>query len=150
MNPRHVVRIALLAVVALTLAMLFRPRAESVMTGANDETSRYTAYYFHGDIRCDTCRSIEAQAEAAVRAGFADQLAAGTLRWLAVNTDLPENTHFTGDFGLTHSTLVLVENEGARTRRFVALDRVWELVYDEEEFRTYVVDELGAWMQTGS
>jgi hypothetical protein len=153
-SARRVVQIVLIAVVVATVALVLRPKQPdssassppaSVASGVS-----YTAYYFHGDRRCDTCRSIEAQAEAAVRGGFADELAEGTLEWQAVNTDLPENAHFSQDFGLTHSTLVLVEHEGAQTLRFTALDRVWELVGEESEFRSYVQQEIGAWVNPES
>ena len=78
------------------------------------------------------------------------KVAAGTLEWQAVNVDRPENAHFSEEFSLTHSTLVLVEREGDRTRRFAALDRVWELAYEEDAFRTYVQDEIGTWLRPKS
>ena len=154
MSARRVVQFVLLAVVVVTVAMVLRPKqpapSASLPQASLDMEISYTAYYFHGDRRCDTCRSIESQAEVAVRSGFADELATGTLEWQAVNTDLPENAHFSEDFGLTHSTLVLVEREGNRTRRFVALDRVWELVHEEIEFRDYVQEEFVAWVRAES
>lgn len=156
MIARRVVQIALLAVVAATLVIVLRPQRQGALVpaptvaGDADSTVTYAAYYFHGERRCDTCRSIEAQAEAAVRGAFADELAAGTLTWQAVNTDRSDDAHFNEDFGLTHSTLVLVEREGTRTRRFMKLDRVWELVHDEGEFRGYVQGEIGTWLRPGS
>ena len=154
MNVRRIMQIALLAVVVATVGMMLRPKqqdtAASTPQVSEGTAVSYTAYYFHGDRRCDTCRSIESQAEAAVRSGFADELAAGTLEWQAVNTDLPENAHFSEEFELTHSTVVLVEREGNETTRFSALDRVWELVHDEDGISTYVQDELGAWLRAES
>jgi hypothetical protein len=155
MNARRLVQFGLLAVVAATLVFAFRPQGEKSSVTAPAVLSephtgtRYVAYYFHGNVRCDTCRSIEAQAEAAVRHGFPDDLADGTLEWQAVNVDQPDNAHFIEDYGLTHGTLVLVEREGNETRRFTALYRVWELVHDEDgQFRSYVQDEMTAWMRS--
>ena len=86
-----------------------------------------------------------------MREGFANELAAGTLEWRTVNTDQPENAHFNEDFGLTHSTLVVAEQADGETLRFTSLDRVWELVHDEDDqFRRYVQDEIARWMQPGS
>jgi hypothetical protein len=157
MSARRLTQIALLAVVVVTLAIVLRPQGEenSVTASAvQNETltgTTYVAYYFHGNVRCDTCRSIEAQAEAAVRDGFPNELANGTLEWQALNTDQPDNAHFTKDYGLTHSTVVLVEREGNTTRRFVSLDRVWELVHDEDDsFRDYVQGEIAAWVRSGT
>jgi hypothetical protein len=154
MNVRRIVQLVLFGVVVATVGLLLRPKqqdpAASTPQVSESTAISYTAYYFHGDRRCDTCRSIESQAEAAVRSGFANELAAGTLEWQAVNTDLPENAHFSEDFELTHSTVVLVEREGNETKRFAALDRVWELVHEEDGIRTYVQDELGAWLRAES
>ena len=154
MSARRMMQIALLAVVVVTLALVLRPQKQeptpAPQVDSPDTAATYVAYYFHGDRRCDTCRSIESQTEAAVQSGFADELAAGILEWQTVNTDRPENAHFNEDFGLTHSTVVLVEREGGQTRRFVALDRVWELVHEEGELGSYVQQELGAWLRSES
>ncbi len=154
MNPRRVAQIVLLAVVVATLAVVFWPKqphslAPSTQAG-NQSGISYAAYYFHGNIRCETCRAIEAQAKAAIRSGFDNELSSGTLDWKAVNIDLPENAHFREEFGLTHSTLVLIQRDGSQTKRFIALDRVWELVEDESEFRNYVQTELANWMRSES
>jgi hypothetical protein len=157
MSVRRLAQVALLAVVAVTLVVVLRPREEQSSVTASavqDEPptgTTYVAYYFHGDRRCDTCRSIEKQAEAAVRSGFPKEIAAGSLAWRAVNTDRPENAHFTEELGLTHSTLVLVEREGSETRRFTSLDRVWELVHDEgDSFQLYVQGEIAKWVRAGA
>jgi len=154
MSARRIVQIVLLAVVVATLAMVLRPRqpdpSASAPEASLDTGTTYAAYYFHGDRRCDTCRAIESQSEAAIRSGFADELAKGTLRWQTINTDNPENAHFSEEFDLTHSTLVLVEREGNETRRFLTLDRVWELVHEEGELAGYVETELGNWMKSES
>jgi len=155
MSARRVIQFALLAVVAVTLAIVLRPQGSGssapVVESEPLTGTTYVAYYFHGNVRCDTCRSIETQSEAAVREGFADELAEGTLEWRTVNTDQPDNTHFTEDYGLTHSTLVLVERDRHETSRFTVLDRVWELVHDEDDqFRTYVQDEIASWVRSGS
>jgi hypothetical protein len=156
-SARRLAQIALLAVVVVTLVIVLRPQGQekSVATSvAQSEPltgTTYVAYYFHGNVRCDTCRSIEAQAEAAVKSGFPEELADGTLEWQVVNTDQPENTHFTEDFDLTHSTVVLLEREGNETRRFTSLDRVWELVHDEDDsFRNYVQGEIANWVRADS
>lgn len=157
MSGRRLIQIALLAVVAATVAIVLRPQAETTADGTSavdDELAAgttYVAYYFHGDVRCDTCRSIEAQAEAAVQSGFPDELANGALDWRVVNTDQPENAHFVQEYQLTHSTVVLAEREGGTTRRFSSLDRVWELVHDEDDsFQNYVQGEIANWLQSDS
>lgn len=154
MNVRRIAQFGLLAVVAVTLVLVLRPRAGSEATDASAtaaehaSTARFVAYYFHGDVRCDTCNAIETQAAAAIRDGFPEAIAAGDLVWKAVNTDRPENVHFAEEFALTHSTVVLVERDGTATKRFVALDQVWAVIHDgEDSFRQYVQDEVGTWLR---
>lgn len=157
MSTRRIAQFGLLAVVAVTLVFVLRPQAgsgpsEAAVTSADEASSaRYVAYYFHGDVRCETCNAIEKQAAAAVRDGFGKAIAAGTLEWKAVNTDRPENAHFVEEFALTHSTVVLVEREGTATKRSTALDQVWALIHDgEDSFRDYVQGEVGAWIRSES
>jgi len=157
MSMRRIVQFGLLAVVAVTLVFVLWPQAGSgptnaAPTSADDiSPARYVAYYFHGDVRCDTCNAIEKQASAAVQGGFAEAIAAGTLEWKAVNTDRPENAHFVDEFELTHSTVVLVEREGSETKRSTALDQVWAVIHDGEgPFREYVQGEVDAWLRSDS
>jgi hypothetical protein len=163
MSARRVVQVALLVVVAATVGLLLRPGSDSgeeaaagtAAKPAADATTAaveapFAAYYFHGNLRCPTCLSIEEQAAAAVRDGFARELASGELTWAAVNYDLPENAHFLQDFGLTHSTVVLVERADGATVRFERLDRVWELVHEPELFREYMLGEVGRWIRRES
>ena len=154
MNSRRIAQVVLLTVVVATLAVVFWPRQPgsstpppqaSVQTGIS-----YAAYYFHGNIRCETCRAIESQAKTAIQSGFDNELATGMLEWRGVNIDLPENAHFRTEFGLTHSTLVLIQRDEGQTKRFVSLDRVWELVEDKSAFRDYVQTELGNWLRSES
>ena len=46
-------------------------------------------YYFHGNIRCPTCRSIESQAQETVQTHFASQLSNGEVVWKIVNYEQP-------------------------------------------------------------
>jgi hypothetical protein len=154
MSTRRSLQVVLLVVVASTLAVVFWPRQPHSSSPAVQLSTQpgisYAAVYFHGNIRCETCRSIEAQAKDAIKSGFDNELATGRLQWGAVNFELPQNEHFQKEFELTHSTLVLIEREGGQTKRFEALDRVWELVQDKNEFQNYVQNELADWMRSGT
>ncbi len=107
-----------------------------------------TAYYFHTNYRCTTCRTIEAYSEEAIRGAFADDLAAGRLRWRAVNVEQLENKHFIQDFQLVTKSLVLVEERDGDVVRFKNLDRVWQLVRDKQRFLDYVHSETRDFMAT--
>lgn len=96
------------------------------------------AYYFHGNLRCKTCRTIEAYSEEAIRNEFADELGSGRLAWRVVNVEEPENEHFVENFALVTRSLVLAEYEDGEVTRWENLNQVWQLVRDKERFLEYV------------
>ena len=108
------------------------------------------AYYFHRTQRCGTCLNMEAYAEEALREGLADAFESGEVEWRAVNVEEPENEHFVGEYELTSSALVMVLLENGEQKQSKNLERVWELVGDEQGFKDYVRNEALAYMENGS
>lgn len=106
-------------------------------------------YYFHGNVRCATCRKIEAYAEEAIRTNFSSEIAAGKLRWLAVNVDEPENSHFIQDYQLVTRSLVLVGMDDDVEKKWKNLEKIWEVVRSQTEFTDYVVKNTRAFMAGG-
>ncbi len=141
MNARKIVSTILLLFVVASFAYLWigRPaEAPPVAETVGAEGERFYAYYFHGDARCKTCRSIETSAEETVRASFAAELEQGRLDWGAVNYDDAENEHYVQDFELSGSTLVLVLEVDGEVVRWQNLDGVWDVVGDDDAFAKYV------------
>ena len=99
------------------------------------------AYYFHGTSRCRTCLAIESGTRDALGAAFARELADGALAWRPLNVEEPRNEHFVQDFDLSERTVVLARMEDGKPVRWTRLDRVWELVGDDEAFAAYVQQE---------
>jgi hypothetical protein len=116
---------------------------ESAPTGAvpDGAAHRLVAYYFHGNTRCWTCRTIEAYAEEAIRTGFPTAWDDGRIAWLVVNVEEPENEHFVRDYELTTRSVVLVDVTEGNEQRWKRLDRVWQLVHDKRAFTEYVQGE---------
>ncbi len=121
-------------------------RAETA-TGAGAPAHRVVAYYFHGDFRCRTCLAMERYAREALEEGLADELESGALEWRAVNYDLPENEHFTQDYGLTSSAVVLVNMIDNKQQEWKDLQQIWDLVGDEGGFKDYVRNEAVAYLE---
>jgi len=109
--------------------------------------SEVTAYYFHGNQRCRTCRNIEAYAEEAIQNGFAEAIKDGRLKWKVVNIDEQENEHYVQDFQLVTRSLVLQEKTKGTQERWKNLSRVWELVRNKEAFEEYVQEETRAFLE---
>lgn len=132
------------AVVALasgTLVASSTATAEETSTDSSAVTDGVVVFYFHGNVRCATCRKIEAYSDEAIHSGFAKALEDGALTWSVVNIDEPEDKHFVEDFQLVTRSVVLVEYRDGEVARFKNLDKVWQLVRNEGDFIEYVQNE---------
>jgi len=105
------------------------------------------AYYFHRTQRCRKCLTIEAYAEEALKEAFPHALETGELEWRAVNVEEPAHEHFVEDYQITSGALVLVDTQNGEQKEWRNLDRVWELVGEELEFKTYVEAEALAFLE---
>lgn len=146
MKSKNIVTVVLLLFVGasvVVLAMKSLRRSESAAETVEPRiTDGVIVYYFHGKTRCVTCNTIEARANEAVEASFAEQIEAGLLQWRVVNFELPENEHFKEQYKLIASSVVLVQNKDGSQQQWKNLDRVWELVRgDKEPFLKYVEEE---------
>jgi hypothetical protein len=143
-----------LALAALVAAPLLGGLAATIALGAEAEARaadpQYVVYYLHATKRCHTCRSIESQAERAVRQWFGDQLQAGTLDWRALDYEKPPHRHFVEDFDLFASSLVVAEMRDGEPVRHEVLQDVWRHVGDEERFAAYVRDSIRSFMNGSS
>lgn len=136
-------RLLLLAAVLAGFAFSVPCRADDNSGTASAAASptadgKVIAYYFHGNFRCSTCRTIEAYSEEAITKEFTDELGAGRLAWRVVNVEEPENKHFVEDFELVTKSLVLVEYRDGKVTRHQNLPQVWQLVRDKDAFLDYV------------
>ena len=108
---------------------------------------KIVATYFHGSVRCATCRKVEAYAREAVEGGFQSQVASGSVEFRAVNVEDAENRHFIQDFQLVSRSVVVTEEVDGAVARFVKLDNVWGLVGDRPAYLDYVQDAVRWYME---
>ena len=157
MKPKSIVTVVLLLFVGASVVVLAMkssrqspPDAATASQTGGDRvaeaaepmiTDGVVVYYFHGKTRCATCNTIEAYANQAVESNFADQIDAGLLQWRVVNFELPANEHLAKKYELIASSVVLVRIKDGTQQTWKNLDRVWELVGDEESFLKYVEEE---------
>lgn len=152
MNAKNLLAIALLLFVAASIVVLavksLREDPQAAQAGSQAAQAAQSpaadgviAYYFHGKVRCPTCRSIEAYAHEAVNTGFTEQLGSGQIQWQVVNYEEPGNEHFATDYELIAPSVVLVRNTAGSPAKSKNLDRVWELVGDKVSFVEYVQQE---------
>ncbi|MHC4639858.1 MAG: nitrophenyl compound nitroreductase subunit ArsF family protein, partial [Planctomycetota bacterium] len=99
-------------------------------------------YYFYTNYRCVTCKKFEAYTNELLKGTFAQQLNDGRVKWLPVNVDEPQNSHFIKDYGLVTKSIVIVKQLEGGQARWKNLDQIWQLVSDKQKFTNYVAEEI--------
>ena len=99
-------------------------------------------YYFHGTIRCPTCRSIESQAQETVQNHFASQLGKGEVVWKIVNYEQASAKPLATKFEIQMPVVVLAKMKDGKIENWNRLDKVWALVGDKPAFTKYVQGEI--------
>jgi hypothetical protein len=107
-------------------------------------------YYFHRTFRCQTCLTIEAYIDEALKTHFADALDGGRLLWRPTNVEEPENEHFSEDFALEFNSAILVRLADGKTSHWTNLEKVWDLLENKEEFLGYIQRNVGSALAGGS
>jgi hypothetical protein len=136
--------LSVLTTVIVALTAAFGVTTQMALAEEPSETAvadGVVAFYFHGNVRCATCKKIEAYADEAVHQGFADAIQNGALTWRVANVEEPENRHFIQDFQLVTRSVVLAEYRDGNVVRWKNLDKVWQLVRSKNSFVEYVQDE---------
>jgi hypothetical protein len=147
MNAKNLVAAALLLFAAASVAILVgREMREPTLDDATPAVEHLpdnalVVYYFHGDTRCPTCRTIENYSHEAVQAAFADEVAKNKLLWKVVNYEQPENSHFATEYEIVSPTVVLVRTADGQVAAWRNLMRAWELVGDRDAFADYIQNE---------
>jgi len=88
---------------------------------------------------CESSRRLQAWTREALEAEFAPDLQADRLSFKSVDYDLAENAHFLKDYALPFQSVVL--QDARQKKRWVRLDRLWEMIGDEAVFRKYVQEQ---------
>jgi hypothetical protein len=108
------------------------------------EQSTTRVYYFHGNLRCKTCKKIEALTKKTLEESFAAQLKDGSVELQVVNVDETENEHFVEDYELAIRSVVVSQLKQGKEAKWRRLDKVWQLVHDEPAFSDYLRTEIAA------
>ena len=71
--------------------LLPRDAAAAGICDCCDCTNCVMTFYFHGNLRCDTCRTIERYTKETIETYFKDELRANELCFEVINTDIDKN-----------------------------------------------------------
>jgi len=131
-------------------AVTEEPEPSGVETPDEEEAPGDTAcvieaIYFHNTYRCVTCLKIEGDAKAIVEKEFAEELAAGKLRWSTI--DMEENRSYISQYDLASPSLVLIRKAGDEVVDWITLKDTWNLIRSETRFAPYIVDSFQAFLK---
>lgn len=133
MRPKTIITAILLLFVAISVVALIVKQSSDAQDANSAEnstaskqlpTGRLIVYYFHGNMRCPTCMTLEEYSKEAVETLFADELNTGRVEFQVVNYDETWNEHFLTDYNLSFRSLVLVEMKDGKEVRFTNLDKI--------------------------
>jgi len=114
------------------------------ITPAEQASCVVDVVYFHNTYRCVTCVKIESDAKAIVEDVFADELAAGTLRWSAVNME--QERAYISLYNLAMPSLVLIRKVGDEVVGWTTLSETWSLIKSTTRFSAYIIDGMEAFL----
>ena len=141
MNKPTSIKIGLLAL--SVLAILAALPASLLAEEAASPDEKTAVFYFHGNKRCMTCRSIESTASKAVKTLFAEPMKSGQLEWHVVNFEEKGNEHYVKELSLVGAGVVVAHvDEAGKLTDAKTLQKVWRLSSDEDGMRQYLEKEV--------
>jgi len=145
--------LVLLAALGLTIhpgpVKAAQPASSNIpkITDARLEKARTVVYYFHGNVRCYSCKKIEAYTREAIQSGFPEELKNGSLELKTINVEESAHEHFVQDFQLYTRSVVLERRLDDKQQQWKNLDQVWNLIRSKADFIDYVQKETIAMMK---
>ena len=128
-------------------AALSAPANAPETANLSQQQLKTVVYYFHGNMRCASCRKIEAYTKEALQSEFADELQNGSLELQVINVDESANEHYVQDFQLFTRSVVLERRAGDEQQQWQNLDQVWSLIRDKTAFMKYMQEQIRAMMK---
>jgi hypothetical protein len=106
-----------------------------------EKKEKIIVYYFMTTTRCPSCYKIENYTHSCILDKFPNEIASGKMEWKMVNVDEKENAHFIKDYELFTKSVVLSKQVDGKEVKWKKLDKVWDLLYDQNEFYKYIEEE---------
>lgn len=126
--------------------------SESVSDTAKNKTAqpkenrRLVVYYFMTTYRCPSCHFIEETTRKAIDESFADEIKSGRMIFTMINVEEKGNERFADYYKLYTKTVILSDTRDGRETRWTNLDKVWQLIGNEQRFKAYIVKEVKSYL----
>jgi ABC-type Fe3+-hydroxamate transport system substrate-binding protein len=115
---------------------------KSYKTVSIPENTKIIVYYFHGNMRCTSCKLIERYTKESVKTKYADEIKKGLVELRAVNVEKGNNSHFIKDYQLVSRSVVVSRVENGEEKEWKRLDKVWRLLNNEAKFYEYIYTNI--------
>jgi nitrous oxide reductase len=125
--------------------------------------NRIDVYYLHNTFRCMSCNTIESLTKAAVLGGkginqkyknsievkpaYEVLVAKNLITFKSVNIDEKENKHLLKDLKAESKFPVLVKIKDGKVVKTEVLDKVWDLMGDNQKFIDYIRKNLNEFLK---
>jgi hypothetical protein len=130
------------------LIVLFIGGITAVETAKSDSPKRQViVYYFHHTLRCSSCIRMEELTKETVKKYFKKELADSLVVFRPVDTDEEDNIHFEEDYKLEFQQVILSNHIGGKEIAWKNLEKVWDLLHEEDDYRQYIRNELNKFIK---
>ncbi|ROL62164.1 hypothetical protein D9V86_01980 [Bacteroidetes/Chlorobi group bacterium ChocPot_Mid] len=119
----------------------------SFLTSANKPPQYVKVYYFHGDIRCQTCLTIEEYTTEAIKQYFSKEVDEGTVIFQVINIDKKKNQEFIDKYKLYNQALVMARFVNDKEVEWKDCPKIWETVASRDKFFNYVKNEVNKYLK---
>lgn len=104
-------------------------------------------YYFHGKMRCPTCRNMESYSREAVEKYFKKEIESGKVNFKVIDVEAKGNEHYVTDYKLYTKTLIISATKNGKEVQYKNLDKIWEYSRDKKKFVDYVKNEVAGYLR---
>lgn len=112
------------------------------------KTTVLNVYYFHGKMRCPTCRNMENYTIETVGKYFKKEIESGKINFKAVDVEQKGNEHYVKDYKLYTKTLIISVTKNGKEVQYKNLDKIWEYSRNKEKFVNYVKNEITGYLRS--
>ncbi len=141
MNYIRLNKLIILTLISFFTSLLLIQNTNASELKVNNNEKIYV-YYFHGNVRCATCMSIEELTEKAVENTFGEDYKEHNVVYKAINVEKEMNEHFVKDYQLMFKCVVIAKEVNGKETAWQRLDKVWNYHSDQNEFYSYFTENI--------
>lgn len=141
---RRMFFLALIAVIygGIILAALSVPASAQ-----NKSENLVKVYYFHGKVRCSTCKKIEHYISDAMGSKFKKLISEGKVKFEVIDYSKKKNQHFEKNYDLFTQTMIVSLVKNGKESKWKSSDKIFELSSNQDKFTDYVESEVNEYLK---